>query len=57
MTAFLLKVRWIRRRAKRLKAFYGLTRQMAVFDAHMDWINFSFATTPLSRGDSHDKTH
>lgn len=37
---FLLKVRWIRRRAKRLMRFYGVGRQMAVHDAHLDWITF-----------------
>lgn len=37
---FLSKVRWIRRRAKRLMRFYGVGRQIAVFDAHLDWITF-----------------
>ena len=37
---FLSKVRWIRRRAKRLKRFYGVSRSMAVHDVHLDWIGF-----------------
>lgn len=37
---FLQKVRWIRRRAKRLMRFYGISRRMAVHDAHLDWVGF-----------------
>lgn len=37
---FLSKVRWIRRRAKRLKRFYGVSRAIAVHDAHLDWVGF-----------------
>lgn len=39
--AFNLKVRWIRRRAKRLMAFYGITRELAAYDAHLDWISLN----------------
>ena len=38
--SFVDKVRWIRRRAKRLKHFYGIPRALAVQDAHLDWIAF-----------------
>lgn len=52
---FTQKVRWIRRRAKRIKAFYGVSRSLAVFDAYLDWINLQGKTfTPLS-GDQHAK--
>lgn len=37
---FLMKVRWIRRRAKRIKRFYGISRALAVQDAHLDWVGF-----------------
>lgn len=32
---------WIKRRARRLQHFYGISRKLAVFDARMDWINFN----------------
>ena len=34
------KVRWIRRRAKRLQRFYAIPRPLAVEDAHLDGIAF-----------------
>lgn len=37
-TEFDLKVRWVRRRARRLMAFYKIDRALAVFDANLDWI-------------------
>ena len=37
---FVDKVRWIRRRAKRLQRFYGIPRTLAVQDAHLDWVGF-----------------
>lgn len=50
--AFIQKVRWIRRRAKRIKAFYGVSRALAVFDAHLDWIDLNLpATSGIHRHD------
>ena len=48
--AFIQKVRWIRRRAKRIKAFYGVSRALAVFDANLDWIDLNLPIT----GPRHD---
>lgn len=53
--AFIQKVRWIRRRAKRLKVFYGIPRAMAVFDAHLDWISLQGHPLPTTSGDHHEK--
>lgn len=35
------KFSWIKRRARRLQRFYGISRKLAVFDARMDWIAFT----------------
>lgn len=48
---FTQKVRWIRRRAKRIKAFYGVSRALAVYDAHLDWISLNLPTTGTLRHD------
>lgn len=39
--AFAQKVRWIRRRARRIQRFYKISRSVAVFDAHRDWIDLN----------------
>ncbi|MDP3614431.1 MAG: hypothetical protein Q8R98_21520 [Rubrivivax sp.] len=31
---------WIKRRARRLQRFYGVTRKIAVFDARLDFLTF-----------------
>lgn len=31
---------WIRRRARRLMAFYKINRRLAIFDAWVDYIDF-----------------
>lgn len=31
---------WIKRRARRIQKFYGVTRRLAVFDARMDYFYF-----------------
>lgn len=31
---------WIKRRARRLERFYGITRKLAVFDARLDYLAF-----------------
>lgn len=49
--AFLQKVRWIRRRAKRIKTFYGVSRTLAVFDANLDWISLNLPATGAPRYD------
>jgi hypothetical protein len=54
-TAFAQKVRWIRRRAKRLKAFFGISRSAAVMDAYLDWISFQGKTFNQLSGDQHAK--
>lgn len=54
-TAFVQKVRWIRRRAKRLKAFFGVSRADAVLDAYLDWISFQGKTFNQLSGDQHAK--
>lgn len=40
-TAFLQKARWIRKRARRIQRFYSVSRAVAVFDAHRDWIDLN----------------
>jgi hypothetical protein len=35
------KLSWIKRRARRLQNFYQVSRRMAVYDAWIDWINFT----------------
>lgn len=37
---FAQKVRWIRRRAKRIQAFYRVSRPLAAYESHLDWICF-----------------
>lgn len=37
------RLQWIKRRARRLQAFYQVPRRMAIFDAWIDWINFNGA--------------
>jgi len=32
---------WIKRRARRLERFYGITRRLAIFDAWRDHIDFT----------------
>jgi hypothetical protein len=32
---------WIKRRARRLERFYGISRKLAVYDARMDWLAFT----------------
>lgn len=49
--AFIQKVRWIRRRARRIKNFYGVSRPIAVFDAHLDWISLNLPATGDHRHD------
>ncbi len=39
--AFNQKIRWVRRRARRLMNFYHITRELAVLDAHLDWISLN----------------
>jgi hypothetical protein len=41
---FRFKVQWIRRRARRIQRFYSVSRALAVFDAHRDWIDMHPAT-------------
>ena len=31
---------WIKRRARRLQRFYGISRELAVYDARMDYLLF-----------------
>lgn len=31
---------WIKRRARRLEKFYGISRKLAVFDARVDYLHF-----------------
>ena len=31
---------WIKRRARRLEKFYGISRKLAVYDARLDYLNF-----------------
>lgn len=38
------RLAWIKRRARRLQAAYGISRRLAVFDAWRDFIDF---TTPV----------
>lgn len=52
---FAQKVRWIRRRAKRLKAFFGISRSAAVMDAYLDWVSFQGKTFNQLSGDQHAK--
>lgn len=54
--AFAQKVRWIRRRAKRLKAFFGVSRSVAVMDAYLDWMSLQGQTFNQLTGDQHAKT-
>ncbi len=37
------RLAWIKRRARRLERFYGISRKFAIYDAWLDWINFSGA--------------
>lgn len=32
---------WIKRRARRLERFYGISRKLAVYDARMDFLSFA----------------
>lgn len=42
----LRKFSWIKRRARRLQRFYGIRDiKLAVYDAHLDWINFNGGRT------------
>ena len=34
-------LRWITRRARRIERFYKVTRRVAIFDAWLDYIEFS----------------
>jgi len=43
------KVRWVRRRARRLMAFYGVSRALAIFDARIDWIDLNLPATGARR--------
>lgn len=52
---FKLDVRWVRRRAKRLKAFFGVSRSVAVLDAYLDWISFQGKAFNHISGDQHAK--
>lgn len=49
--AFLQKVRWIRRRARRIKNFYGVSRPLAVYDANLDWISLNLPASGVRRND------
>lgn len=31
---------WIKRRARRLQSFYGISRELAVYDARLDYLLF-----------------
>jgi hypothetical protein len=31
---------WIKRRARRIQRFYGVTRKLAVYDARIDYLAF-----------------
>lgn len=35
------RLTWIKRRARRLQRFYGITRRLAVFDAAQDYAYFN----------------
>ena len=32
---------WIKRRARRLQRFYGISRKLAIYDARMDFLSFA----------------
>ncbi|MGE0333199.1 MAG: hypothetical protein AB7P37_21170 [Ramlibacter sp.] len=36
---------WIKRRARRLQRFYGVTRRLAIFDAWRDYMDFTAGRT------------
>lgn len=40
MSEHVKRLGWIKRRARRLEKFYGITRKLAVFDARQDFLMF-----------------
>lgn len=38
MNAHITRLGWIKRRARRLEKFYGISRKLAVFDARLDFV-------------------
>lgn len=38
MSEHVNRLGWIKRRARRLEKFYGITRKLAVFDARLDYL-------------------
>lgn len=40
MSTYINRLGWIKRRARRLERFYGITRKLAVFDARLDFLAF-----------------
>lgn len=43
MTTSTPRLVWIKRRARRLQRAYQVSRRMAIYDAWIDWINFTGA--------------
>jgi hypothetical protein len=39
------KLGWIKRRARRVQSFYGISRRLAIYDAWIDWIMFNGVST------------
>ena len=35
------RLSWLKRRARRIMAFYGVTRRQAVIDARVDYVSFT----------------
>jgi hypothetical protein len=44
------RLAWIKRRARRLQRFYGISRRLAIFDAWRDHI--AFVGQPMSQQDA-----
>lgn len=40
MRANVTRLGWIKRRARRLERFYGISRKLAVYDARIDYLAF-----------------
>ncbi len=40
MSAYIKRLGWIKRRARRLQKFYGVERKLAIFDARSDFLMF-----------------
>lgn len=40
MRANITSLGWIKRRARRLERFYGISRKLAIYDARIDYLAF-----------------